>query len=427
MAENTYIVQKGDTLGAIAKRLGTTVAKLVALNKGLIKDPNKISIGWELKTKEGPPPPPPAESGGPKKGPGGKGFRVTYDEKAKDEQDKIKSMNPTSRMERKEATAKVKEDKWRAGKEDPVKKKKEVLTPVEVYTPPPPTPPPPPVPFSETTFGKLHSYLDPVAVLSGHAGEAGFKPSVNDIAGTALFGLGGNVPRPAAPAPRVPMPRPGGLGEAPPAQGGYTSVTGKFYPDAGGLPESPVSGNFGDISHTGQQLSRFASAKQRPSSEWFDPWQSDIGYNPIPGRPFEMRPDVRRAVPAQDFDPHAGMSNVRPDLPYEPTIPPGERLSPMQPKGSRELDVDAPEPMVVRAQDLKTVEDVRNALRSASDNTVVIDGASDLGFVADRVLITRGRGGRKIDPEKVLDSVDSPVLTQGMFARVLKHLGFGGG
>ena len=44
---STYKIKKGDTLGAIARRLGTTVKKLAELNG--IKDPNKIRAGASLK------------------------------------------------------------------------------------------------------------------------------------------------------------------------------------------------------------------------------------------------------------------------------------------------------------------------------------------------------------------------------------------
>ena len=46
---NTYTVVFGDNLTKIAKRLGTTVADLVRINK--IKNPNAISVGQVLKTK----------------------------------------------------------------------------------------------------------------------------------------------------------------------------------------------------------------------------------------------------------------------------------------------------------------------------------------------------------------------------------------
>lgn len=48
-ASNIYIVRSGDTLGAIASRYKTTVAKLVQLNK--IKNPNLIRIGQRIRIK----------------------------------------------------------------------------------------------------------------------------------------------------------------------------------------------------------------------------------------------------------------------------------------------------------------------------------------------------------------------------------------
>lgn len=46
---NTYIIQKGDTLTKIAKEQNTTVAKLIALNQ--LTSSNSIKIGQVLKTK----------------------------------------------------------------------------------------------------------------------------------------------------------------------------------------------------------------------------------------------------------------------------------------------------------------------------------------------------------------------------------------
>lgn len=50
--EKTYTVKKGDTLSAIAKAAGTTVAKLTEINK--LKDPNKISVGQVIKLVDEP-------------------------------------------------------------------------------------------------------------------------------------------------------------------------------------------------------------------------------------------------------------------------------------------------------------------------------------------------------------------------------------
>ena len=44
-----YTVQKGNTLSMIAKKHGCTVAEILAANSGLIKNPNRIYVGWQLK------------------------------------------------------------------------------------------------------------------------------------------------------------------------------------------------------------------------------------------------------------------------------------------------------------------------------------------------------------------------------------------
>lgn len=45
----TYTVQKGNTLSMIARKYGCTVAEILAANSGLIKNPNRIYVGWQLK------------------------------------------------------------------------------------------------------------------------------------------------------------------------------------------------------------------------------------------------------------------------------------------------------------------------------------------------------------------------------------------
>ena len=45
-----YVVKDGDTLSAIAKANGTTIKKIMEMNP-IIKDKNKIQVGWKLKVK----------------------------------------------------------------------------------------------------------------------------------------------------------------------------------------------------------------------------------------------------------------------------------------------------------------------------------------------------------------------------------------
>lgn len=44
----SYTVKKGDTLSAIAQKYNTSVSAIQQANKTLIKDVNKISVGWVL-------------------------------------------------------------------------------------------------------------------------------------------------------------------------------------------------------------------------------------------------------------------------------------------------------------------------------------------------------------------------------------------
>lgn len=44
----THTVKSGETLSGIAKKYGTTVAKIKAANAALISDPNMIKVGWSL-------------------------------------------------------------------------------------------------------------------------------------------------------------------------------------------------------------------------------------------------------------------------------------------------------------------------------------------------------------------------------------------
>lgn len=46
-----YTIQKGDTLSGIAKKYKTTIQELQRLNPTIIKDVNKIGVGWKIKVK----------------------------------------------------------------------------------------------------------------------------------------------------------------------------------------------------------------------------------------------------------------------------------------------------------------------------------------------------------------------------------------
>lgn len=50
---SAYEIKKGDTLSKIAKSHGVTVATIQHVNKNLIKDPNKISVGWVIHIPDG--------------------------------------------------------------------------------------------------------------------------------------------------------------------------------------------------------------------------------------------------------------------------------------------------------------------------------------------------------------------------------------
>lgn len=44
----TYIIKSGDTLSAIAKKYGVSVSAIQKANPSLIKNVNKISVGWKI-------------------------------------------------------------------------------------------------------------------------------------------------------------------------------------------------------------------------------------------------------------------------------------------------------------------------------------------------------------------------------------------
>ena len=50
-AVKVVVAKAGDTLSKIAKDNGTTVKKIVELNKDTMQDPNKLSIGQRIRVK----------------------------------------------------------------------------------------------------------------------------------------------------------------------------------------------------------------------------------------------------------------------------------------------------------------------------------------------------------------------------------------
>lgn len=223
-----YTIHKGDTLGAIARMFGVSVADLAKWNR--IKNPNKIREGATLLTRPVPlSPPPPAKAGGPiidqfvgrgeqpypyspnpvsidlPKGdplplgllganPGAAGMQTIMTQMP----GSLPTFNPTTQREG-PAAALTKKKEWTPGDEGALRPR-EISIPVEVLSEPSQHLPPPAKP--KTTFDRymadsgygtlasINSYLDPTKVLSGHAGEIDYSPSLKDILGVALMGTG---------------------------------------------------------------------------------------------------------------------------------------------------------------------------------------------------------------------------------------------
>lgn len=96
-------------------------------------------------------------------------------------------------------------------------------------------------------------------------------------------------------------------------------------------------------------------------------------------------------------------------------------------KQAKQITVKAANPVVVQASNLNSVDDWRKALQTTANNTVVIDGASDKGFMSDKVIIVKGKSSPKFDVEHALDSHQPPVLTPNQFVQALQKAGMSGG
>lgn len=404
---DTYTVQKGDTLGGIAKKLKMKLGDLIKYNAALIRDPNKIKIGWNLKLNDGPPP---EKAGGPIKGKGGRGYTITYEDTGKPDY-KPKVVNPESPTGRK-ASAPLVEEKWRKGKEI----FHEVKTPVEIAIPAPKKPHPP----MYGNDGKAISEAEYQNVISG----AG-RPPAPGLMEREFGSEPGNWVRAA------------------------TTEPGKFLPTAfgsaseamfGADPESMarlgsdalmMAGMAGTGGMPGPSFPRLAPTRAEP---FFNPeaprlggvvrgpdnkFMRPVGFRKEPTLPANKKPPITMG-PDNKFRRGSWPEGQNPNLkPYK-----GEKPEPPM---TRTVSLDKP-PAVVRAHEMRSVADWRNTLRENANNTVVIDGASDLGFAADRLIIVPGKGGlKRLDPNKVMDSADPPVVSQGFFVKMLKHLGYKGG
>lgn len=436
MAETSYTVKKGDTLGALAKRYGMTLKEFMSLNPE-IKDPNKIFVGQKLRLKA--PEPPPKESGGPIKGKGGIGYNVTYKDKpGKPYQPEI--VNPTSKFGR-PASALIKEDKWREGSEE---KPEPVLIPVEVAVPkpaPPPQPAPPPTPFSETAFGRIHQYLDPVRALSGRPGTEP-DPSMNEYLTTALMGFGAGM-RPGFGPPPAPIdPKQAGLTKTIEAQRAMRAGTRKVAPNEPLTPQDMTT--LGERPLTQTTLTP-ADLVRRPEPQPLRPEPSAASITPEKYTGPELGQssfgrDIR-PVGVREEPPMTSASDAIRRLKHKTsgTKTARKRMSEMGEGsvdplfkeamegkiGGKNVVVETPGKALYVDAKLKTPQDYKSLLDKADTQTVIVNNPESLGLVAPRLIIVKGRGPSKIDPQKVSESTETVILTQSQAAKVFRHLGLG--
>jgi hypothetical protein len=110
----------------------------------------------------------------------------------------------------------------------------------------------------------------------------------------------------------------------------------------------------------------------------------------------------------------------------EPTLGDGSKSTNKPPLGAKELPsqpLELGNPVKIDATSLKSVDDFRNALRSTSDNTIIVDNAESLGFHSPRVVIHGGDPVGDFAPDHALDSFGTPYLSASQFLQAIKAAG----
>lgn len=417
---NVYALQKGDTLSKIAQRFGMSLSELLRLNPQIkTTEKNwdrKLKIGQEIKLSP-PEPPPPEKAGGPVKGKfvgRGKqpavfmpdpvgielpktgpipptapslgssafGMQSVLTEPPKASPD----FNPTTQTEG-PAAALVKKPEWTPGDEG-TRRPPPVQVPVAVAADP--------YDISKP-FAQQHQARLAAGAYGGPNSPTQGPSLLEQLAREAFFAEGALA------------------GVAPGAFGGLRGLTGRSVVES----VAPKLVN--------RAKPRVAADLPASSLKPKEP--------PIPGPTAKQQEkfakilakDKRKFV--QELNPEDSWLGMveREIYPYEPKLPTTGRAG-TPPVGARErgVEINAPEPMRVDSSKLKTVDDFRDALRSTSDNTVVFDNASDLGFRADRVVVGGRKWGGRVDPDKILDAESTPFLSPQDFLRAItKAMGYG--
>lgn len=206
----TYKIRQGDTLGALSKQFKVPIDALTTANK--IDNPNKIRAGNYLTIPDPGFQDQPAPTSEPPKAPEKPQVAPGAGDTA-----------PSPVLYRSEYNALV--DQGKAPKNA-----------VILADPPPPPPPvatyqaPQEPPAPPTAWEQFHSWLDPVHVLTGHAGDTNFQPGLNDYLSVALMGMGAGE---GMPVPHA------GIEPTGPVSGLPPRVNGKFLRPVGVRNEPP--------------------------------------------------------------------------------------------------------------------------------------------------------------------------------------------